>query len=55
MLSPNSICGSPAPICELAAGESLRMMFRDGCGKLAQVPGASFYHRLREKFGRLAS
>jgi NAD+ kinase len=43
------------PISELAAGESLRMMFRDGCGKLAQVPGASFYHRLREKFGRLAS
>jgi NAD+ kinase len=43
------------PICELAAGESLKMMFRDGCGKLAQVPGASFYHRLREKFGRLAS
>ena len=24
-------------------------------GTLAQVPGASFYHRLREKFGRLAN
>ena len=23
-------------------------------GVLAQLPGASFYHRLREKFGRLA-
>jgi NAD+ kinase len=43
------------PICELAAGESLRMAFRDGLGALAQLPGASFYHRLREKFGRLAS
>jgi NAD+ kinase len=43
------------PICELAAGESLRMDFRDGLGALAQIPGASFYHRLREKFGRLAS
>ena len=43
------------PICELAAGESLRVMFRDGLGALAQIPGASFYHRLREKFGRLAS
>ena len=43
------------PICELAAGESLRMAFHDGLGALAQLPGASFYHRLREKFGRLAS
>ena len=23
-------------------------------GTLAQIPGASFYHRLRERFGRLA-
>jgi NAD+ kinase len=23
-------------------------------GTLAQLPGASFYHRLRERFGRLA-
>ena len=43
------------PICELAAGETLRMMFRDSAGALAQIPGASFYHRLRQKFGRLAS
>ena len=43
------------PICELGPGESLRMMFRDGLGTLAQIPGASFYHRLRQKFGRLAS
>ena len=40
---------------DLAAGESMRVFFRDGCGALAQIPGASFYHRLREKFGRLAS
>ena len=43
------------PVCELGPGESLRMMFRDGLGTLAQIPGASFYHRLRQKFGRLAS
>jgi NAD+ kinase len=43
------------PVCELAAGETLRVMFRHGVGTLAQIPGASFYHRLREKFGRLAS
>jgi NAD+ kinase len=43
------------PVSELAAGESLSVSFRDACGRLAQIPGASFYHRLREKFGRLAS
>jgi NAD+ kinase len=43
------------PVCELGAGDSLRVGFRDACGRLAQIPGASFYHRLREKFGRLAS
>ncbi|HEX5146382.1 MAG TPA: NAD(+)/NADH kinase [Conexibacter sp.] len=43
------------PMCELAVGESVSARFVDGVGALAQVPGASFYHRLREKFGRLAN
>lgn len=43
------------PICELAPGGRVIARFRDGVGALAQTPGASFYHRLREKFGRLAS
>lgn len=43
------------PTCELAAGEALDVRFGDGAAALAQIPGASFYHRLREKFGRLAS
>lgn len=43
------------PMCELAPGGRVSARFRDGVGTLAQVPGASFYHRLREKFGRLAS
>lgn len=43
------------PICELAPGGRVSARFRDGVGALAQTPGASFYHRLREKFGRLAS
>lgn len=43
------------PICELAPGGRVSARFRDGVGTLAQVQGASFYHRLREKFGRLAS
>jgi hypothetical protein len=29
--------------------------FRDDQSSLAQMPGTTFYHRLREKFGRLAT
>jgi NAD+ kinase len=43
------------PTCELPAGEALSVRFIETQSKLAQIPGASFYHRLREKFGRLAS
>lgn len=43
------------PVCELGPGERIVARFRDAVGTLAQVPGATFYHRLREKFGRLAS
>jgi len=43
------------PMCELLPGRQVRARFCDGVGTLAQTPGASFYHRLREKFGRLAS
>jgi NAD+ kinase len=43
------------PVCELPPGGRVTARFRDGVGTLAQTPGASFYHRLREKFGRLAS
>ena len=43
------------PVCVLPAGEQLKAEFIDGQGRLAQVAGANFYSRLREKFGRLAS
>ncbi|MBB4664825.1 NAD(+)/NADH kinase [Conexibacter arvalis] len=43
------------PVCELQPGGALSARFRDEIGTLAQSHGASFYHRLREKFGRLAS
>lgn len=43
------------PMCELAPGGRVSARFKDSVGTLAQVPGASFYHRLREKFGRLAN
>jgi NAD+ kinase len=42
------------PSCELPPGEDLHVEFGVNHGTLAQLPGASFYHRLRERFGRLA-
>jgi NAD+ kinase len=42
------------PTCELPPGEDLHIEFGGLHGTLAQMPGASFYHRLRERFGRLA-
>jgi NAD+ kinase len=42
------------PVCELPADASIRARFVDDVGTIAQLPGSSFYRRLREKFGRLA-
>jgi NAD+ kinase len=39
---------------DLEPGEELEVRFRDGVGSLAELPGATFYRRMREKFGRLA-
>ena len=43
------------PICVLEAGERLEARFVIDQGSLAQVPGTTFYQRLRQKFGRLAT
>jgi NAD+ kinase len=43
------------PVCTLPPGDQIEAHFVDGQGSLAQIPGANFYHRLREKFGRLSS
>ena len=43
------------PVCTLPPGDQIEASFADGQGSLAQVAGANFYHRLREKFGRLSS
>ena len=40
---------------ELQAGEAMEVRFQDDKAVLAQLAGATFYHRLRERFGRLAS
>jgi NAD+ kinase len=39
---------------ELASGHEVEVRFRDGMGRLAQLPGANFYRRIRDKFGLLA-
>jgi NAD+ kinase len=41
-------------VCTLAAEASMKIRFEHGQVRLAQTPGATFYHRLRDKFGRLS-
>jgi len=41
-------------IGELASGSAVEVRFVAGVGCLAQLPGTSFYQRIREKFGHLA-
>jgi NAD+ kinase len=43
------------PVCTLPPDEEIEASFVDAQGCLAQIAGANFYHRLREKFGRLSS
>lgn len=47
-----SVDGRPAG--EVGAGEAVTARFLREAADLAQVPGSSFYRRLREKFGLLA-
>jgi NAD+ kinase len=47
-----SLDGEPAG--ELEAGAELEIRFEESVSCLAQLPGANFYHRIREKFGKLA-
>ena len=51
---PVDITVDARPAGTLAPGEDVQLRFVRDQGALAQVPGASFYHRLRQKFGRLA-
>ena len=47
-----SLDGRPAGV--LGPGDAITASFLREAADLAQVPGSSFYRRLREKFGRLA-
>jgi NAD+ kinase len=51
---PVEIAADGDPLGELAPGFEAEVCFRQGVGCLAQLPGSSFYHRIREKFGHLA-
>ncbi len=42
------------PVCEIAPDGVISARFMDRAGIIAQLPGSSFYRRLREKFGHLA-
>ena len=41
-------------ICALAPEATMTIRFKQRQSLLAQAPGATFYHRLRDKFGRLS-
>jgi NAD+ kinase len=52
---PVDVAVDGRPVEVLAAGQSMQMRFANRQALLAQLPGTTFYHRLREKFGRLAT
>jgi len=52
---PLDVAVDGRPVGEIPAGGSIEVSFAKDLGTLAQVPGSSFYRRLRQKFGRLAS
>ena len=52
---PLEVAVDGRPVDQIPAGEAIDARFRDGVGTIAQLPGSSFYRRLREKFGGLAS
>ena len=43
------------PACQIDPGDALVARYEVAAGRLAQLPGWSFYRRLRTKFGRLSS
>jgi NAD+ kinase len=52
---PLDVAVDGRPAGEIAAGGTIEARFVNEIGTIAQLPGSSFYRRLREKFGRLAS
>src|SRR4029077_9160339 len=54
-LEPLDIAVDGRPAGEILAGGTIDARFVNDVGTIVQLPGSSFYRRLREKFGRLAS
>jgi NAD+ kinase len=52
---PLDVAVDGRPTGEIAPGGTIEARFVNEIGTIAQLPGSSFYRRLREKFGRLAS
>jgi NAD+ kinase len=52
---PLDVAVDGRPAGEIPAGGEIHARFAGDVGTIAQLPGSSFYRRLREKFGRLAS
>jgi NAD+ kinase len=52
---PLDIALDGRPVGDIPPGGAIDARFVDEIGTIAQLPGSSFYRRLREKFGRLAS
>jgi NAD+ kinase len=54
-MEPLDVAVDGRPAGEIPAAGRLEARFVNDVGTIAQLPGSSFYRRLREKFGRLAS
>ena len=54
-LEPLDIAVDGRPAGEIATSGAIDAHFVGDAGMIAQLPGSSFYRRLREKFGRLSS
>ena len=52
---PLDVAVDGRPVGEIPPGETIDARFVHEVGTIAQLPGSSFYLRLRQKFGRLAS
>jgi NAD+ kinase len=51
---PVEVAVDGGKVADLDPGTALEVRFLDSVSRLAQLPGTSFYHRIREKFGHLA-
>jgi NAD+ kinase len=51
---PVDVAVDGGQVGELEPGAALELGFADDVARLAQLPGTSFYQRIREKFGHLA-